>query len=122
MYTNIAAVLLLDQLVIGLLLWFKEEWVSEGERWFGLVGQPTSSLVAIAVVLVLAWRTQATPLGLVIGGAVSNLVTYSVYGRAVDYLPVYGTLYTNLADAAIVLGLLWFGWQQLTGGGSEGGT
>lgn len=45
-------------------------------------------------------------LGLALGGALSNLVTFLAYSHAVDYIKLSVGIVTNLADILIVVGLL----------------
>ena len=61
------------------------------------------------------WRT-ALPLGLVIGGALGNLIDRIRFGHVVDFIQVYHQQWTfpafNVADSAISIGavlLVWFG-------------
>lgn len=55
-------------------------------------------------------RMLALGLGLVIGGALGNLIDRLVYGKVADFFHFYGGGYDwyvfNVADAAIVLGVL----------------
>ena len=84
---------------------------SELERWL-LVGM--TSLIS-AVVLVWMWREKSRPdtiaLGLVLGGALGNIVDRVRFGFVVDFLgPHIGSWYPflvfNVADAAITIGVL----------------
>jgi len=61
------------------------------------------------------WRT-ALPLGLVIGGAIGNLIDRIRFGHVVDFIQVYHQQWFfpafNVADSAISVGavlLVWFG-------------
>ena len=61
------------------------------------------------------WRT-ALPLGLVIGGALGNLIDRIRFGHVVDFIQVYHQQWFfpafNIADSAISVGavlLVWFG-------------
>jgi len=61
------------------------------------------------------WRT-ALPLGLVIGGAIGNLIDRMRFGYVVDFIQVYHQQWFfpafNIADSAISVGavlLVWFG-------------
>jgi signal peptidase II len=74
-----------------------------------------------AGVLVWLWRTKerwlALPLGLVIGGALGNIIDRFRYGAVVDFLDfhVYGQHWPafNVADSAIVVGVCLIAWQNL---------
>lgn len=84
---------------------------SELERWL-LVGMTAT---ISAVVLVWMWREKSRPdtiaLGLVLGGALGNIVDRVRFGYVVDFLgPHIGGWYPflvfNVADAAITIGVL----------------
>lgn len=73
------------------------------------------SLVAIAIsigMLVWLWRsgrkTVAAAVGLVVGGAIGNVVDRALYGAVVDFLDVHAYGYHwpafNVADSAITIG------------------
>jgi signal peptidase II len=55
-------------------------------------------------------RTLAPGLGLVIGGALGNLIDRLVYGKVADFFHFYGLGYDwyvfNVADAAITFGVI----------------
>ncbi|SNS50577.1 signal peptidase II [Sphingomonas laterariae] len=81
------------------------------ERWL-LVGM-TATIAT--VVLVWMWREKSRPdtiaLGLVLGGALGNIVDRARFGYVVDFLgPHIGDWYPflvfNVADAAITIGVL----------------
>ncbi|MDQ3941007.1 MAG: signal peptidase II, partial [Actinomycetota bacterium] len=72
-----------------------------------------ASLITLAVVLVLARkieeRSWAVPLGLVLGGGIGNLVDRIVRdtgGRVIDFIDLRVWPVFNLADAAIVTGVI----------------
>ena len=84
---------------------------SELERWL-LVGMTAT---ISAVVLIWMWREKNRPdtiaLGLVLGGALGNIVDRVRFGFVVDFLgPHIGDWYPflvfNVADAAITIGVL----------------
>jgi len=79
----------------------------------------TSALIVLSVVLVaglIYWlwgtvsRALAIGVGLVIGGAVGNLIDRLVYGRVADFFHFYGFGYDwyvfNVADIAITIGAM----------------
>lgn len=74
----------------------------------------TVSLAAVAVLTWLLWRTRSPALalgyGLVIGGALGNLVDRLLYGKVADFFHFYGFGYDwyvfNIADLAITLGAI----------------
>jgi signal peptidase II len=96
---------------------------------FGLGGAavPFLAVVALAVVVVMAATKEtardprlATAVGLVLGGALGNLVDRMFRGRGmlrgavVDFIDFRVWPVFNLADAAITIGcllLLWAGWR-----------
>lgn len=80
----------------------------------GTVILATFQLVAIGILGWWLWlvkhRTPAIALGLVIGGALSNLIDRLVYGTVADFFHFYGFGYDwyvfNVADAAITFGVV----------------
>ena len=89
---------------------------------FGIFGGgavPPWALVLLAaaiVVMLLAWlkraenRWVAISIGLVIGGAIGNVIDRLVYGAVLDFLDVHAAGYHwpafNLADSAITVGIV----------------
>lgn len=82
-----------------------------------------ASAAIIAILVVLLWRTTrhlpALGLGLVIGGAMANLVDRLIYGAVVDFISLHAAGFYwyifNLADVWISIGvvlLLWDGWRH----------
>jgi signal peptidase II len=79
----------------------------------GTVFLATFQLVAVCVLGWWLWlvksRTLAIGLGLVIGGALGNLIDRLVYGKVADFFHFYGLGYDwyvfNVADAAITFGV-----------------
>ena len=83
----------------------------------GALGTAFLSLFTLAVVGVLGWwlwrvqtRVLAVGLGLVIGGALGNLVDRLIYGRVADFFDLHlagrDFFACNVADIAISLGVL----------------
>jgi signal peptidase II len=80
----------------------------------GTVFLATFQMLAVGVLGWWLWfakkRTLAIGLGLVIGGALGNLVDRLVYGKVADFFHLYGFGYSfyvfNVADAAITLGVV----------------
>ena len=78
----------------------------------GLASVVTAGLV---VAVVLGYRRPALPAGLVLGGAVANIVDRVGDGAVTDFLWLGWFPTFNLADAAITLGalaLLWASWRS----------
>jgi signal peptidase II len=83
-----------------------------GSRW-PLIG---ISLVAIVVVITVAWRHQTRrstliPLALILGGAIGNLIDRVRLGEVVDFIqigipPHYWPVF-NAADSAVSIGVVW---------------
>ncbi|KZD12130.1 signal peptidase II [Oceanibaculum pacificum] len=82
------------------------------------------SAVALAISIgMLVWLRRATPgllalaLGLVIGGAIGNVIDRLRYGAVVDFLDFHISGYHwpafNIADAAICVGVLLILWYEL---------
>lgn len=87
---------------------------------FGLLGGTTVPLAALAVAICAAlWYLSgrsrqpgvAWSLGLVLGGALGNLVDRIVRHGVVDFIDVRLFSVFNAADTAITLGALWLLWQ-----------
>lgn len=74
-----------------------------------------SGLIYLALILVgvkfCQEREQRMPLGLIMAGGVSNLLSRIMYGGVGDYLSWGGVLYNNLADYLIVFGVVWYGFR-----------
>jgi signal peptidase II len=74
----------------------------------------TFQMIAVGVLSWWLWfvrkRTLAIGLGLVIGGALGNLIDRLVYGRVADFFHLHGFGYDfyvfNVADAAITFGVV----------------
>lgn len=92
-------------------------------RW-ALVGLTAAAAVLLSVWL---WRTRgrlsAAAVGLVLGGALGNLVDRMAYGAVVDFVHLHvgdvSWYVFNIADAAIVagvIGLLWESFRPGSGG------
>ncbi|MEN9557632.1 MAG: lipoprotein signal peptidase [Candidatus Parcubacteria bacterium] len=76
------------------------------------------SLVALAFIGRLWWRAmQANDLrgvvafGLIIGGALGNLYDRLLYGYVIDWILLFGRSAMNLADAAILMGIILVLWR-----------
>jgi len=88
------------------------------------------ALKAIAVILLWIWLSRATgrltalSLGLIIGGAIGNAIDRFVYGAVADFVLFHVTTATfsfkwyvfNLADVAIVAGVIGLLTETLIGG------
>jgi signal peptidase II len=73
-----------------------------------------ASLITLVVVLVLARRIEhpawAYPLGLVLGGGIGNIydrLFRDTDGRVVDFIDLHVWPLFNVADSAIVVGVVW---------------
>ena len=99
---------------------------------FGFLSSHSSwtkwALVALAGVLVMVlinWlsraenKLQAAGLGLLIGGAVGNIVDRLTYGAVLDFISVHYQQYYfpafNAADSFITIGVILLIWDQLFG-------
>lgn len=81
-----------------------------------MVGRVLLSLFALAILVVMTvWllrtdrRLSALSLGLIIGGALGNLVDRIVYGKVVDFLDfsdIHFIWVFNVADSAITVGVM----------------
>jgi signal peptidase II len=88
----------------------------------GTVFLATFQMIAVGVLGWWLWfvrkRTLAIGLGLVIGGALGNLIDRLVYGRVADFFHLFGFGYDfyvfNVADAAITFGALSLIYDGLT--------
>jgi signal peptidase II len=73
-----------------------------------------ASLITLVVVLLLARRIEhpvwAYPLGLVLGGGIGNIcdrLFRDTDGRVVDFIDLHVWPLFNVADSAIVVGVIW---------------
>ena len=81
--------------------------------WVGTAFLAAFSLAAVAVLGWWLWRAQrqalAVGLGLVIGGAIGNLIDRLIYGKVADFFHFYALGYDwyvfNVADCAITIGV-----------------
>ena len=87
---------------------------------FGLFSTQMNTWVAVffpLIFLIFAWsllKKYPIVLGLLQGGAISNLLDRLLYGGVCDWLPVpILGLRNNLADWAIVIALVWYGIMEL---------
>lgn len=90
-------------------------------------------LTLIALLLLWLWlarvssRLTAIALGLIIGGAIGNAIDRTAYGAVVDFVRFHITTQTfdfnwavfNLADAAIVFGVIFLLYETLWGGAAK---
>ena len=88
----------------------------------------SGALLAMTLFLaVLAWRSQnrlsASGFGLIIGGAIANLMDRQIHGAVFDFLSLHlGTLplfICNLPDIAISLGVILLLWESMLTPGSS---
>lgn len=97
---------------------------------FGLLAYQTTLFVTVTVLLVagvlLGYKKIPTGrpllrygLGLVVGGALGNLVDRLRYGRVVDFLDFRVWPVFNLADTAIVIGACFLVWELLKDTGKK---
>ena len=76
----------------------------------------------VLVVFVAGWLRPPVPAGLVLGGAVANIVDRAGDGAVTDFLWLGWFPTFNLADAAITLGvlaLLWASWRTESSTGTR---
>ncbi|MCL6635880.1 MAG: signal peptidase II [Peptococcaceae bacterium] len=100
---------------------------------FGLLANQNTLFISVSVILVLgvlvAYKRVASSramvkaaLGLVVGGALGNLVDRLRFGMVVDFLDFRVWPVFNLADSAIVVGAVLLAWEILKnadGGGRK---
>lgn len=94
-----------------------------GAAWGILAGQMTFFYIITAIVIVVivyyikkhAWENKwlGIGLGLVLGGAIGNFIDRLIYQEVVDFIDVYIGSYSypifNLADSALVIGVILIG-------------
>ena len=100
---------------------FNVTWVENRGVSFGLFGDGSArwmlSLFSIAVAGVLGWwalkadrRLLVTSIGLIMGGAIGNVIDRIRFGFVVDFLDFSGTGFFpwvfNVADSAITIGVI----------------
>ncbi|MHB1042555.1 MAG: signal peptidase II [Eubacteriales bacterium] len=97
---------------------------------FGLLAHQTELFISVTVLLVvgviLGYKRLRdgqilikVALGLIVGGALGNLVDRLRYGMVVDFLDFRVWPVFNLADSAIVVGAFLLAWQILRKAGDE---
>src|SRR4051812_47893452 len=98
------------------------------DSWLGQ--WPLLAVTVIALVLLCAWLTRAESrlaalsLGLIIGGAIGNSIDRIAYGAVADFVLLHLTTATyrfnwyvfNIADVAIVAGVIGILYETLLGG------
>lgn len=97
------------------------------QRWF------LSGVAAIITTVLVLWlrglkpheRLTAVSLGLIIGGAVGNLIDRILFGHVIDFLDFYIGQHHwpafNVADSAISIGVVFILYEVLFGGGEQQG-
>jgi signal peptidase II len=111
--------------------WARLTYIHNPGAAFGLFPGSRPALIAISctavlVVTVVAWRRRdgilgALPLGLILGGAIGNLVDRVRLGEVVDFVQLgippnmYWPVF-NVADAAVSIGVVWLAFGLLKGG------
>ena len=76
-----------------------------------------ASLIVIGVLMALYWptpKTSARPqitFGLILAGAVGNLIDRILFGHVVDFIDILPWFIFNVADIAILFGLVGFSWD-----------
>ncbi len=92
---------------------------------FGLPIPEGIFLVLVGIIALVGWRfwtrqsdknkrVRALPVGLIVGGAVSNILDRIIRGGVVDFIDLRFWPSFNLADSAIVIGsilLVWYAWR-----------
>jgi signal peptidase II len=116
-------VIVLDQLTKALAIVVVPEWVRLNSGVAFSIAAPLwvvgLAALVLAVVAVWEWRTwrpetralRAWAVGLVLGGAISNLVDRAFFGGVRDFIDLRFIPVFNLADTALtigVIGLLWY--------------
>jgi signal peptidase II len=102
--------------------WVRLTYIHNPGAAFGLFPGSRAALIAISisavvVVAVVAWRSRGgagsvIPLGLILGGALGNLVDRIRLGEVVDFVQVgipphwYWPVF-NVADSAVTIGVAW---------------
>jgi signal peptidase II len=113
--------------------WLRLVLVHNTGAAFGLLGGGDRPLAAVGALAAagLWWASGraarpavAWALGLVLGGAVGNLLDRLVRHAVVDFVAVGPWPVFNLADAAVTVGVVWLAWELVrapAGDGREGG-
>lgn len=89
------------------------------------------SMAAVVVVIVVAWNRRngirtVVPLGLILGGALGNLLDRVRLGKVVDFIQIgippetYWPVF-NVADSAVTVGVAWLAVGLVTSGGDDPG-
>ena len=75
------------------------------------------STIGIGVLFTLYWPRPTTRIrseltfGLMVAGAVGNLVDRVVFGHVIDYIDIVPWFIFNVADVSIMIGLIGFAWD-----------
>jgi signal peptidase II len=121
--------------------WVRLTYIKNPGAAFGLFPGSRPVLIAVSVAAVLivvtvAWRRTTRlhtvlPLGLILGGAIGNLIDRVLAGQVVDFIQIgippdlYWPVF-NVADSAVTIGVVWLAvglvfWGREEGEVSEGG-
>lgn len=78
-----------------------------------------ATLAVIAIVMYGIWKSAAhgrrhkvIALGILLGGALGNLYDRVLQGYVFDWILLFGQSAINLADIAVVVGAIWYAWEQ----------
>lgn len=93
----------------------------------GTLALAAFQLIATILLLWWLWRTRsrllAISIGLVVGGAIGNLIDRLIYGKVADFFHFYIGHFDwyvfNVADAAITIGVLGLLYDALTNPGTD---
>lgn len=124
-----ALVVAIDQLAKGMVLEFAPQQATYNTGAAFSLPAPGWLVVlvlgALVVVVMQQWRSprgegqlRALPLGLMLGGAFSNVLDRLIRGAVVDFIDLRIWPVFNLADVAIVVGALlfvWYAWRTSHG-------
>jgi len=78
------------------------------------------SLVVIFFLVRQLWQRPHKPLvcmafGLILAGAIGNLIDRVLYGAVTDFISVYSFPIFNLADSFITVGVILYLWEEIVG-------
>jgi lipoprotein signal peptidase len=103
--------ILTDQITRLSITFWRPDWISNSPvRWFNALPGIWSWVLAVILLDILRRAYFRKPeyelaLSLLGAGTMSNLITFLVMGRVVDYIPLVSTV-INIADLYIIVGIL----------------
>ena len=104
-YVILIMIILLGQLATGLVLQFYPETIHT-IRYFSQIPMGLAWVIATTVLILLIKRVGLSyGVSVIIGGFLSNVITFGLRGHFIDYVPT-GISFINVEDLSILVGIV----------------